>query len=80
MLESIPAPLKDKLHIQEFLENCDAAVGKELEKFITDMGDKGIQKRMQMTCEPCSEKLPEGEEFTFESAVNFNTVNFFTAS
>lgn len=44
------------------------------------MGDKGIQKRMQLTCEPCSEKLPEGEEFTFESAVNFNTVNFFTAS
>lgn len=75
-----PVVVKDKLHIQEFLENCDAAVGKELEKFITDMGEKGIQKRMQMTCEPCSEKLPEGEEFTFESAVNFNTVNFFTAS
>ena len=44
------------------------------------MGNKGIQKVMQMTCEPCSEKLEGDEEFTFESAVNFNTVNFFTAS
>jgi len=75
-----PVIVKDKAHITEFLENCDAAIGKELEAFITEMGDKGIQKRMQMTCETCSEKLPEGEEFTFESAVNFNTVNFFTAS
>lgn len=78
--ESEPVVVKDKEHIQEFLENCDSSIGKELERFITEMGDKGIQKRMQLTCEPCSEKLPEGEEFTFESAVNFNTVNFFTAS
>ena len=70
----------DKAHISEFLENCDATIGKELEEFITEMGNKGIQKVMQMTCEPCSEKLEGDEEFTFESAVNFNTVNFFTAS
>lgn len=70
----------DKAHISEFLENCDATIGKELEEFVTEMGNKGIQKVMQMTCEPCSEKLEGDEEFTFESAVNFNTVNFFTAS
>ena len=70
----------DNAHISEFLENCDATIGKELEEFVTEMGNKGIQKVMQMTCEPCSEKLEGDEEFTFESAVNFNTVNFFTAS
>jgi len=78
--ESEAIVVTEYAHIKEFLENCDASIGKELEKFITEMGNKGVQKTMQMTCEPCSEKLPEGEEFTFESIVNFNTVNFFTAS
>ena len=35
---------------------------------------------MELTCEPCSADLPDGEEYNFESIVNFNTVNFFTAS
>ena len=66
--------------IREFLENADANIGTQLESFIEEIGNIGIQKKMELTCVPCSEDLPEGEEYTFESFVNFNTVNFFTAS
>tara|TARA_B100001057_G_scaffold497128_1_gene600453 strand:- start:3912 stop:4793 length:882 start_codon:yes stop_codon:yes gene_type:complete len=67
-------------HITEFLENADASISNELESFIEEIGNIGIQKKMELTCVPCSEELPEGEEFSFETIVNFNTVNFFTAS
>ena len=65
---------------KEFLENASAEIGTQLEEFIEEIGSKGIQKKMELTCVKCSEELPGEEEFTFESAVNFNTVNFFTAS
>ena len=67
-------------HIREFLENADASIGTQLESFIEELSNIGIQKKMQLTCVKCSEELPEGEEYNFESVVNFNTVNFFTAS
>ena len=72
--------VSNEQHIREFLENADARIGTELESFIEEIGNIGIQKKMELTCEPCSEELPEGEDYTFESVVNFNTVNFFTAS
>ena len=67
-------------HIREFLENADASISSELESFINEISEIGINKKMQLTCVPCSEKLPEEEEYSFESIVNFNAVNFFTAS
>ena len=75
-----PLVVSNEQHIREFLENADARIGTELESFIEEIGNIGIQKKMELTCEPCSEELPEGEDYTFESVVNFNTVNFFTAS
>lgn len=67
-------------HIREFLENADASISSELESFINEISEIGINKKMQLTCVPCSEKLPEDQEYNFESIVNFNAVNFFTAS
>ena len=75
-----PIVVKDVEHIKEFLENASAEIGTQLEEFIEEIGSKGIQTKMELTCVKCSEELPGEEEFTFESAVNFNTVNFFTAS
>ena len=78
--ESESLIVSNEQHIREFLENADANIGTQLESFIEEIGNIGIQKKMELTCVPCSEDLPEGEEYTFESFVNFNTVNFFTAS
>ena len=73
-----PLVVSNEQHIREFLENADARIGTELESFIEEIGNIGIQKKMELTCgESWTEKgCPE----TFESVVNFNTVNFFTAS
>ena len=75
-----PLVVSDVNHIREFLENADASIGTQLESFIEELSNIGIQKKMKLTCVKCSEELPEGEEYNFESVVNFNTVNFFTAS
>jgi len=69
--------VEDRAQIREFLENCESAVGKQIEKFVAQMANIGINKNMLMTCETCS---TEEKPYEFESMVNFNPVNFFTAS
>lgn len=62
----------DKKHIREFLENCEAEIGTAIESRINDVANVGIAKDSIFECEDCNE--------SFESAVAFDPVNFFTAS
>lgn len=64
--------VSDRKNIREFLENCDAAVGKAIEQKAGDINKVGVDKNIRIQCTACS------HEFTKE--VNFDPVNFFTAS
>lgn len=65
--------------LREFMENCDRRIGAQIENFVTEIGKIGISKQMELSCvkEGCG---TEEEPYVFESEVNFNPVNFFTAS
>lgn len=63
--------VRDPSQIREFLENCEATIGKEIEKTITEISKIGVNKKVQLECE---------EHGTFEQEVGFDPVNFFTAS
>lgn len=62
----------DRKQIQEFLENCESAVGKKIEESIKTVNELGVNKVMQLYCEGCDE--------LFEKEIGFDPVNFFTAS
>lgn len=62
----------DRGQIQQFLENCESTVGKQIEGCIKEVNDLGINKTMQLECEACGT--------TFEQEIGFDPVNFFTAS
>ena len=69
----------DRDQIAEFLDNADNSVGKAVEEQIAVINAIGINTEMQLECE--SEECKEGDDnFTFTSKVNFDPVNFFTAS
>ena len=69
----------DRDQIIDFLDNAESSVGKAVEDEIARINDVGINTEMQLECE--SESCQEnGEPFTFTSKVNFDPVNFFTAS
>ena len=69
----------DRDQIAEFLDNADNSVGKSVEEQIAIINAIGINTEMQLECE--SEECKEGDDnFTFTSKVNFDPVNFFTAS
>lgn len=69
--------ITDRDHIKEFLDNTEASIGKAVEKAVTEVNKIGIQKTMMFTCEECEvEKGPK----EFEAGINFDPVNFFTAS
>ena len=69
----------DRKQITEFLENSDSSISKAIEENIAAINDIGINSEMQLQCE--SEKCMEnGEGTVFTSKVNFDPVNFFTAS
>jgi len=70
--------IDDRDHITEFLNNAENSVGKLIEGKIQEINAIGINHEMSMQCEKC---VDENEEpYTFESRVNFDPVNFFTAS
>jgi len=50
-----------------------------IENEISRINDVGINTEMQLECEK-EECQENGEPFTFTSKVNFDPVNFFTAS
>jgi hypothetical protein len=62
----------DKTSIREFLENCDAVIGRGVEENIAEVNKIGVEKKMLLECDSCEEQ--------FEQEINFDPVNFFTAS
>ena len=62
----------DKTSIREFLENCDAVIGRAVEENIAEVNKIGVEKKILLECEACEEQ--------FEQEINFDPVNFFTAS
>lgn len=68
----------DRDQIVEFLNNAENAVGKKIESKIQDINSIGINHDMKMQCEKCVDD--QGSAYTFDSRVNFDPVNFFTAS
>ena len=62
----------DKTSIREFLENCDAVIGRGVEENIAEVNKIGVEKKMLLECDFCEEQ--------FEQEINFDPVNFFTAS
>ena len=85
--------VEDRDFIAEYLNNVDSSVGKAIEDRIADINGIGIQQEMLMTC--VNPECPENEGkiseegfdpevdkdlYTFKSKVNFDPVNFFTAS
>lgn len=70
--------VEDRDHIVEFLNNAENSVGKAIEQKIQDINSIGINHEMPMQCEKCLDD--EGNPYTFKSRVNFDPVNFFTAS
>jgi hypothetical protein len=69
--------VNDANNIREFLENCESAVGKQIEEFISEISNIGVNKEVLMRCTACG---TEEEPYEFQAQVNFNPVNFFTAS
>lgn len=61
----------DSAQIREFLENCEASIGKEIEKTIEKISKIGVNKKVQLECD---------DHGPFEQEVGFDPVNFFTAS
>ena len=62
----------DRASIQEFMENCDAQIGKSVEAKIDEVNKIGANKTIQLQCEECDAVFPQ--------TINFDPVNFFTAS
>ena len=64
----------NKDNIQEYLENCETGVGNMITEAVTQLNQAGIQKQVNVQCEN------EDCKNVFESALEFNPVNFSTAS
>ena len=64
----------DKKTIREFLENTENTTGKEIEEFINGVNSKGVKNEVLVTCsnEECKNE--------YMAPINFDPVNFFTAS
>jgi hypothetical protein len=69
----------DRAHILEFMENTEAGLGKKIEEKIKEINKIGINHEMSVVCNNpvCA---VDGEQYVFTSSVNFDPVNFFTAS
>lgn len=75
----------DKIQIAEFLNNVDSSVGKAVEEKITEINTIGIAQEMPLQCPnpECTENagIENAEDYySFTTKVNFDPVNFFTAS
>lgn len=75
----------DRGMILEFLENAESSVGKMIENKIKDINNIGINHEMKLQCDndACCEIDPntnEKQPHIFTTTVNFDPVNFFTAS
>ena len=64
----------DRANIQEYLENCETAVGNNITVAVTELNQAGIQKEVKVQC------TEEQCRHVFDSALEFDPVNFSTAS
>jgi len=64
--------VSDTNSIKEFLENCEASIGNQIEKQITEVNNLGVNKDFQIQCEEC--------ENVYTATIGFDPVNFSTAS
>ncbi len=76
--------VNDREQIGEFLNNVDSSVGKSIEAKISEINSIGIAQEMKLQCPnpDCPENKGKDPDdyYTFDSKVNFDPVNFFTAS
>ena len=76
--------VNDRQQIAEFLNNVDSSVGKSIEAKISEINSIGIAQEMQLQCvnPECPENVDKEADdyYNFNSKVNFDPVNFFTAS
>lgn len=66
--------IQDPEFIRQFLENTDRDTGKQIQDLVTHLNELGVNKTAEITCsnQECGH--------TFEVPINFDPVNFFTAS
>lgn len=64
--------ISDPKFIREFLENCDKESGKAIEALVQEVNDVGVNKELEIECPDCKHQ--------FTAPINFDPVNFFTAS
>ena len=64
----------DRTNIQEYMENCESEVGKAVTKQVNKLGEAGIDKEVTIQCQ--NEKC----NHVFTTTLEFDPVNFFTAS
>jgi len=69
--------VSDRAHIREYLENCEKEVGKKVLAEVTEINKLGLDKKSKLQCENCS---TDEEPFFYETLVELNPINFFTAS
>ena len=62
----------DEESIVEFLNNCDAKIGKQIESEIQEINKIGVNKTFKLQCEECEE--------VYDREIAFDPVNFSTAS
>ena len=62
----------DRDQIIEFLENCEASIGKQIESETTKISTTGIRKNVTFQCEACDK--------TTDKEIVLDPVNFFMAS
>jgi hypothetical protein len=62
----------DRDQIIEFLENCEASIGKQIESETTKISTTGIRKNVIFQCEACDK--------TTDKEIVLDPVNFFMAS
>jgi len=64
----------DRDNIREYMENCDSDVGKSVSDQVNILSEAGIDKTVQIQCQE------ESCGHIFETTLEFNPVNFSTAS
>jgi len=72
-----PIVVTERDHIKEFFENCDKSIGVQVLEEVKKINQLGIDKKSKLKCEKCS---TEDEPFYFDTVVELNPINFFTAS
>jgi hypothetical protein len=64
--------VSDRDQILEFLNNCEASIGTQIEEQSSKISSRGINRDVKFHCEECDNVT--------EQRVTLDPVNFFTAS